>query len=242
MKVALIQTNPQDNLEHNVNHMAVRLLEAVQAGADVLVLPEMWHWMGDEKGRWVSSSLLGEGPFSFLSQQARRHKVWIVGGSLGEKVPSLSAHRVFNTCPVYNPRGELVHLYRKLHLFSLRDATGRPLYEESRVFLPGAPGQPFALMASDMWWAQVGICYDLRFPEFFRSAGADAAPGVCFLPAAFTHQTGQDHWEVLLRARAIENQCWVVACNQTGYWLGGQLRLTHHSRHATKCRTNTRMH
>jgi predicted amidohydrolase len=225
-KVACIQTNPQTDVLANLREVAARVAEAAREGARVVVLPEMFTYMGSEQGRLASADALGEGVFARLAELARTNGVCLVAGSHAEKANTPG--KVFNTAVTYSPQGDVVSAYRKIHLFNLRDGGGKPLYCESDVFARGDSIEGFALSVEGVGArALTAVCYDLRFPEIFRDAGGRLKKerfDVVFLPAAFTHQTGQDHWEVLLRARAIENQCWFVACNQTGFHSEGRKR------------------
>ena len=231
LNLACIQTNPQAAIEENLKSLSKSLSKAVSLGAQLIVLPEMFSYMGAESGRLASADLPQEGVFHWMSEAARELKVVIVGGSHAEK--NSEQKKVFNTLTVWDTRGKLVSSYRKVHLFNLKDAEGKPIYCESDVFLPGAPSDPYTLaFGEEKWSCFNSICYDVRFPEFFRSATPQiraARHDIVFVPAAFTYETGKDHWEVLLRARAIENQCWVVACNQTGYHSDGKKRNFGHS-------------
>ena len=224
MKIGLIQTNPQDNFKENVADALERIQAAAERGAHTVVLPEVFSYMGGEAGRLQTSENLGEGAFAALASTARRCEVNVIGGSHSER--ATKQDRVFNTAVAYSSSGEVLSVYRKVHLFNLKDAEGKPLYCESNVFEMGRETNVFELKCNgEQWKCLTAICYDLRFPELFRKQISATGPvDVIFLPAAFTHQTGLDHWEVLLRARAIENQCYVVACNQTGFHSGGHKR------------------
>src|SRR5262249_55114661 len=144
----------------------------------------------------------------FLSEQAAAHGIVLAGGSFPERIPG--DERVFNTSTVFGPNGELLALYRKIHLFDV-DLVGATLCESAR----GASGGELALAKTDACTLGLSICYDVRFPELYRQL-AERGAQVLLVPAAFTVPTGRDHWEVLLRARAIENQCYVVASAQFG--------------------------
>jgi nitrilase len=190
---------------------------ASQGQVEVVVLPEMFAHRGARAGLLKAKSSLQEGVFKFLASLAQKHKITLVGGSHLEAWPGMEDHG-FNTCVVYDSQGSVISTYRKLHLFNLLDAEGKHLYCESDVLIPGTLADPYTVAPSqgDSWQALTAICYDIRFPEFMR---VHKQPfDILFVPAAFTWQTGQDHWEILLRARAIENQCYVVACGQTGYY------------------------
>ena len=229
MIIGLVQTNPQDNTATNVSDAVARIRSAAEQGVHTVVLPEVFSYMGTEAGRLESAEHLGTGIFAKLAQVAKECEVNIVGGSHSER--AAKKDRVFNTAVSYDNTGEVLSVYRKVHLFNLKDAEGNPLYCESNVFESGRETNFFEIKAGgEHWKCLTAICYDLRFPELFRKQISVSGPlDIIFLPAAFTHQTGMDHWEVLLRARAIENQCYVVACNQTGFHSDGKKRNYGHS-------------
>lgn len=239
MKLALLQTNPQDDRQANLERAADLIQEAATSGAEVIVLPEMFSYMGPDEQRLAEASEIGAGDFAWLAGLARQHGVVLVGGSVGER-PLQDAHsdsnarrRVFNTHQTFGASGSVLYTYRKLHLFNLRSASGgQSEFRESDWCRPGeAPKSCFEIQVhGETWKALTLICYDLRFPEIFRHAALrNTPPEIVFLPSAFTHRTGKSHWEVLVRARAIENQCYVAACNQTGSFNGGQKRNYGHS-------------
>lgn len=228
MKIALIQTNPQGNIEANISEVLQLINKAVESNAELVVLPEMFTYMGDEKGRLASAEKIDSGAFQKLQLAAKQHRVLIVGGSHSEQASSTT--HVFNTCVVFDSQGKNLSTYRKIHLFNLRDADGKPLYCESDVFLAGSTKATWSFTYKNKIINCLStICYDVRFPELFRCAKDEPSLDMIFVPAAFTHQTGKDHWEVLLRARAIENQCYVIACNQTGFFAEGTKRNFGHS-------------
>lgn len=224
MKVGLLQTNPQDDYSKNIDDLLGQIHQSSADGVETIILPEMFSYMGPIQGRIKNSHKIDEGLFKQLRATAAENKINIIAGSHAEKGPTKD--RVFNTSVAYSAQGEILDTYRKVHLFNLKDSEGNPLYCESEVFDSGFELTRFSLeCAGEAWKCLTAICYDLRFPEVFRNfKSAEQAPDVIFLPAAFTYQTGVDHWEVLLRARAIENQCYVVACNQTGFYSNGQKR------------------
>lgn len=197
---------------------AARLIEeAVTAGAQLLVLPEYFPLISaDDTARLAARETFGHGPIQeFLADTARRHHIWLVGGSLPLVCDNPAKMR--NTCLVFDPQGECVARYDKIHLFGFRkDAE---VYDEAATIAPGEQ-----VVTCETPWGKMGlsICYDLRFPELYRAMGEVA---IIVVPAAFTETTGRAHWEILLRARAIENQCYVVAAAQGGRHPTG--RLTH---------------
>ncbi len=209
MRVALIQMNSRDDPEANLRE-ASRLIEAAAAeGADLAALPELFTYLGPGSAHpRVAESIPGP-TTERLSVLAARHRMFILGGSILERVPGES--RFSNTSTLFDRAGNLIARYRKLHLFDV-DLAGQAPYRESATMAPGGE-----VVTADTEFGRVGlsICYDLRFPELYRSLASQGAE-IIFVPAAFTLHTGKDHWEVLLRARAIENQTYVVAPAQLG--------------------------
>jgi nitrilase len=197
---------------------AARLIEAAAAeGAQLLVLPEYFPLIGaDDAARLAAREAFGHGPIQdFLADAARRHRIWLVGGSLPLRCDDPA--RMRNACLVFDPQGECVARYDKIHLFGFQKDDER--YDEAASIEPGSE-----VVTCTTPWGNLGlsICYDLRFPELYRAMGEVA---IIVVPAAFTETTGRAHWEILLRARAIENQCYVVAAAQGGRHPNG--RLTH---------------
>nr|WP_293938170.1 carbon-nitrogen hydrolase family protein [Iodobacter sp.] len=199
---------------------AARLIgEAAQSGAQLVVLPEYFAIMGkQDSDKLALKEPFGDGPIqSFLAQVAIEHGLWLVGGTV--PLTCDDATRVNNSCLVYSPAGECVARYDKMHLFGFDNGTER--FCEADTIAAGH--QP---MAFDTPFGRIGlsVCYDLRFPEFFR---AMLPLDFIILPAAFTQTTGEAHWEVLLRARAIENQCYVIASGQGGEHITGRHTFGH---------------
>ncbi len=158
----------------------------------------------------------GDGPIQrFLADLARRHRVWLVGGTLPVEVAPGVADRIRNTCLAFAPDGSVAARYDKIHLFGFRK--GDEAYDESRTIAAGSePASFVATLGDQPLRIGLSICYDLRFPELYRRLSRESACDLLLVPSAFTHTTGQAHWEVLLRARAIENQCYVLAPAQGG--------------------------
>ncbi|MFZ9519847.1 MAG: nitrilase-related carbon-nitrogen hydrolase [Silvanigrellaceae bacterium] len=231
MKIRCLQTNPGADSGENLRQLESMLSSlVVQPGiANIAVLPEVFAVMGGDDLRLKSANNLGEGVFKTLSRWAKDYKHFIVGGTHAEIADA--KNKVYNTATVFTSEGALLDVYRKVHLFNLKDANGNPLYCESDVFEQGKETSVFSISSANETWQCMNIvCYDLRFPEIVRREISRSGPvDVLFVTAAFTHQTGKDHWEVLLRSRAIENQCWVVACNQTGFHSDGRKRNWGHS-------------
>lgn len=211
LEVAVIQTCPTDDYRRNLERAGEFISEAASQGARLLVLGEMFSFMGPPQ-RWRGAAQPAGGHLeSFLSDCADRHGVYIVGGSYIEAGSDGAFH---NTCPVVAPDGRVVGRYRKMHLFRT-EIEGETSYDE-RSYLKAGEGR-FRFDAFGFSVA-VGICYDLRFPEFFRPRGGGrGGPADLFcLPAAFMRATGRAHWEVLVRARAIENLAFFAAGGTVG--------------------------
>ncbi|PMQ14668.1 2-oxoglutaramate amidase [Janthinobacterium sp. AD80] len=193
--------------------------QAAAGGALLVVLPEYWAIMGQqETDKLAHAEQPGSGPIQDgMAQMARQHGIWLIGGTL----PLISGQegKVLNTTLVYDPQGEPAGRYDKIHLFGF--TRGTESYNESRTIAPGAQ-----VRSIETPFGRVGlsVCYDLRFPELYRAMG-DCA--LMVVPAAFTHTTGRAHWEVLLRARAIENQCYVLASAQGGLHPNGRRTWGH---------------
>jgi nitrilase len=208
IRVAAIQMISTPRVEENLHTAGESIAEAVRQGAELVALPEYFPIMGRGDGDKIAAAERdGGGPIQeFLTDAARRHGIWLIGGSLPlvSNVPG----RVSNTCLTFDPRGARVARYDKIHLFGFQHGGER--YDESAAIAPGR--SPVGFTAP---FGRVGlsICYDLRFPELFRALGPI---DLLVLPAAFTEVTGRAHWEILLRARAIENQCYVLASAQGG--------------------------
>lgn len=216
-RVAAIQMVSEPDVAANLV-VAGRLIgEAAAQGARLVALPEYFPLVGrSEQDKVGAREQDGAGPIQdFLSETAARHGVWIVGGTL--PLVATTPDKVRNSCLVFDSRGQRIARYDKIHLFGFEHGTER--YKESLTIEPGRE-----VVAFDSPFGRVGlaVCYDLRFPELFRAMGA---PDLVVVPAAFTEITGQAHWELLLRARAVENQCYVLAPAQGGEHSSG--RLTH---------------
>lgn len=220
-KVAAVQMASGPNVTANLYEAERLITKAAEADARLVVLPENFAIMGmQETDKVAVREPEGRGPIqSFLAEQARRHGVWLVGGTipLEASVPG----KVRAACLVYDSSGERVARYDKMHLFDVRITESAESYTESQTIEPGD-----RLVVLDTPFGRLGlaVCYDLRFPELFRGLFARGME-ILALPAAFTAITGRAHWEVLVRARAIENFCYVVASAQGGYHFNG--RETH---------------
>jgi len=221
MKIAALQTVSTPDVDRNLEAAARLIGEAARDGAELVALPEYFCLMGRrDSDKLAIAESPGAGPIQdFLAAQAKQHGLWLVGGTLPIKADS--AERVRNACCVFAPDGTLAARYDKIHLF--RFATEREQYDEARVLEAGS--LPVALQAGSL---RVGlsICYDLRFPELYRALCLPPCD-VLSVPAAFTYTTGRAHWELLLRARAVENQCYVLAAAQGGTHENGRRTWGH---------------
>jgi predicted amidohydrolase len=211
MRFAAVQLNSQDAVEPNLTRVRALVGAAAERGAQAVLLPENFAYLGKEEGkRAVAERLDGDGPIvGTLRELAARHRVWLLGGGMPER--SDDAQRPFNTFVVVGPDGGVTARYRKIHLFDVEVGDGVD-YRESAATSAGA--EPVVADVGG-WKVGLSVCYDLRFPELYRRLG-DLGAEVLVVPAAFTLVTGKDHWHVLLRARAIESQSFVVAAAQWG--------------------------
>jgi nitrilase len=212
MKAAAIQMVSGISLDQNLAQAHALLDQAAQAGAELAVLPEYFCFMGtQDRDKLLLAETPGLGTVQdFLQDTARELGLWIVGGTL--PMATEDPQQAANASLAYSPKGQCVARYDKIHLF--RYDNGRERYDESAVLRAGEVPTTFDLQdrAGIPWRLGMSVCYDLRFPELYRQLGAD----VLVVPSAFTYTTGQAHWELLLRARAIENQAFVIASAQGG--------------------------
>lgn len=216
-KIAGIQMASGPNVTANLSEAEKLIGIAVEQGAKLVVLPEYFAIMGMKDTDKVKvAEKEGDGPIQrFLSEIAKKHEIWVVGGSVPLK--SENNDKIYNACLVYNDQGKLVARYNKIHLFGLN--LGNETYHEEKTIIAGNQ-----VVTLDSPFGKIGlsICYDLRFPELYRAMGE---VDLILIPAAFTETTGKAHWESLIRARAIENLCYVLAPAQGGYHTSG--RETH---------------
>ena len=232
MKVAALQMVSTPHVETNLKAARALLEQAAAAGAELALLPEYFCVMGhhdrdklalaepdlQERGTGPGAAGTEEAPIQyFLATSAKDLGLWLVGGTL--PLRTADPERAANATLVYGPQGERVVRYDKIHLF--RYDNGRERYDEAAVLQAGAAPTHFNLTdrSGQPWRVGLSVCYDIRFPELYRALQAD----LLLVPAAFTHTTGQAHWEVLLRARAIENQAFVLASAQGGRHENGRL-------------------
>ncbi len=218
--------------------------EAVEAGAELIALPEYFCLMGmKDTDKVAARERPGHGTIQdFLADAAKRHRIWLVGGTLPIEVDRVSTHaagsaardaveKIRNTTFVYAPDGSVAARYDKIHLFGF--TKGAEHYDEARTISAGAEATAFnATLGDQPIRVGLSICYDLRFPELYRSFGSghfadEGHPDLMIVPSAFTYTTGSAHWEILLRARAIENQCYVLAAAQGGVHPNGRRTWGH---------------
>jgi len=213
VRAAVVQLNTQDDLAANLERARHWIAHAAGAGAQLVALPENFAFMGeDARRRELAERLDGAFPgpiLSALSDSARKHGVWVLGGGMPEKSDDVA--RPYNTALLVDPRGEIAATYRKLHLFDVTVPDGTS-YRESATTTAGAD-----VVTAELSGVRIGmtICYDVRFPELFRRL-SDEGARVVAVPSSFTVPTGKDHWHTLLRARAIENQVYLLAPAQYG--------------------------
>lgn len=218
-RVAALQMVSTPDRERNLDAAGQLIAEAAAGGAKLVLLPEYFCFMGfKDTDKLTVREPHGDGPIQrFLADAARRHGVWVIGGTLPLVAPEAS--RVLNTTLVFSPEGEETARYDKIHLFNFEK--GSESFDEARTIRPGDTVRTF-----DAPFGRVGlsVCYDLRFPELYRQMG-DCA--LIVVPSAFTYTTGRAHWEMLLRARAVENQCYVLAAAQGGTHENGRRTWGH---------------
>ncbi len=211
MKIAIIQTNAASNKEQNVSKAQALVCRAIRRGAKFVLLPEAFNYRGSGNAHEGLGGIAENfpGPSTKpLMEMAKKHKVFILAGSICERITNNK--KVFNTSVLIDTQGKIVAKYRKIHLFDA--VIGKTKLKESRCF---CGGKRLAVSRIGQWTAGLSICYDLRFPELYQKYSYDGANILC-VPSVFTKTTGLAHWEVLLRARAIENLCYVLAPNQIG--------------------------
>ena len=209
LRVACVQISSSPSKAENLERMEPLVGRAAATGADLVLLPEKWNGLGSHEILLdVAESLDGGETVDAMSGWAGTHGITLVGGSIAE---SREGHeKLSNTCVVFDPDGDIEAVYRKIHMFDVE--VGGVVYRESDS---EEPGDGPVSCEVEGWRLGLTVCYDLRFPELYRILAVEGAE-VVTVPAAFTLFTGKDHWELLLRARAVENQCYVVAANQWG--------------------------
>ncbi len=204
--VAAVQMDTQNDKQANWRQMAAFIDEAAAKGAQLVAFPEVVNILSEEPQ--YAEAIPGP-TTELLAAKAREHHIWIHGGSISQVNPD--GPRTYNTTVLIDPQGELVARYSKLHNFDMTLPDGSSVRESDRK----EPGREIVTVETELGHLGFAICYDMRFPELFRLMTLAGAQ-IIFLPANFTMPTGKDHWEPILRARAIENGCYIVAPNQVG--------------------------
>lgn len=222
-KIAALQMASGPNIQANLDEAAKLIEQAASQGAKLLVLPENFSQMATSDQERVSNAETpGDGKVQkFLATQAKKNNCWIVGGTI--PIKSSEANKAYSSSLVFNDKGEQVARYDKIHMFDVLIEANNETYNESKTTTAGDE-----VVVIDTPFGRLGlsVCYDLRFPELYRTM-IDKGMEICALPAAFTAFTGQSHWEPLIRARAIENQCYMVAAAQGGYHLNNRQTFGH---------------
>jgi nitrilase len=219
-RIAAVQCTSVSDPEKNKRALSVLISEAASQDADLVLLPEMCLSMNSDYYQDLAEDST---TLDWLGAQAATHSLWLVAGAVPQPAPGDDS-RVRSASLVFNPEGELVKRYDKIHLFDVDVGDAQGSYRESDTF---SAGSDIVNIETPVGNVGLTICFDLRFPEQYqalRDAGAD----IILVPAAFTHTTGEAHWEILLKARAIETQCYVLAANQCG-WHDDKRRTWGHS-------------
>lgn len=215
LRVAAVQMNSRNDKAQNIE-TALRLIDrAAGEGARLIALPEVWSFLGDDAGSRAAAEPIPGPTIELLAERARRHDVYIHAGSIQESRPG--DPRMYNTTALIDPRGNIIAKYSKIHMFDVV-LDGVASYQESATV---SPGDEIVTADVDGFTVGLTICYDLRFPELYRILALRGAE-IIFQPAAFTLTTGKDHWETLIRARAIENTVYMVSPAQVGSYAEGK--------------------
>lgn len=219
MKVAALQMVSSACLESNLETAERLIAEACANAAELVLLPEYWPFLGiDEQDKLAVAEPFGCGRVQqFLSGQAQRHGIYLIGGTVA--LQASQPGKVLNSCLVYHPDGNCMARYDKMHLFGF--SREQESYDEARTI---EAGETVGTVELPIGRVALSVCYDLRFPEYYRRAGECS---LIVVPSAFTYTTGRAHWEILLRARAIENQCYVLAAGQGGLHQNGRRTWGH---------------
>jgi predicted amidohydrolase len=215
LPVAAVQMNSRGDKTENIQRALELIDRAAGTGARLVALPEVWTYLGAQEGNRENAEPIPGPTISLLAERARRHGIYLHCGSILEIRPG--EPKVLNTAVVLNPDGDIIGQYSKIHMFDVT-IDGVASYQESATV---APGDEIVTVDIDGVRIGLAICYDLRFPELFRILALRGAEAI-ILPAAFTMTTGKDHWEVLIRARAIENGVFMIAPGQFGSYEPGK--------------------
>lgn len=207
--VAIVQLDTQNNKKENLDIIAKFIEEAVMKNAKIVSFPEVMNLVGENVGEGGGSESIPGYTSNFLCKQAKKYGIYIHGGSIAEEIPG--DKRFYNTTVMINDKGEIIARYRKIHTFDVTLPDGTVNIESERVH----PGDNIVNVETEYGNLGFTICYDIRFPELFRLLAMNGSE-IIFTPASFTLPTGKDHWEPILRTRAIENGCYIVAAGQIG--------------------------
>jgi len=220
MQVSCIQMCSSHDVEHNLAQATKYLKQAAENGSKLALLPETFSFIAKNHEQKLENAEKEHLVLEFLSQQAKQYQLWIIAGST--LCPSEHGNKLYNRCPIFAPDGTQCASYDKMHLFDVNLDTES--WQESQSIEAGQ--KPVSISINDDWKAGISICYDLRFPELYRYYSASGC-NILTVAAAFTVPTGKAHWEALLRARAIENQCYVLASAQYGKHQDGRETYGH---------------
>lgn len=221
LKVAVAQTNSQDDVAANLKTVQKLIEQASQSGAKLILLPENFAFMGSEYSKLDVAENIGSGLIQdSVARFAQDNKIWIIAGTI--PIASQTKDKVYAASMLYNDNGEMVCRYDKIHLFDVK-VSNTEAYNESNTIVAGSTPKvfkaPFATIG-------LSVCYDVRFPELFRTY-VNARVDILSIPAAFVYNTGKVHWHILTQARAIENQMFVLAANQDGTHPGDRKTYGH---------------
>ena len=222
-KLAAIQMSSGPNIQPNLDEAAKLIEQAASQGAELIVLPENFSQMPmNDEERVANAEAIGDGKVqTFLSVQAKKNNTWIVGGTIPIKSDEIG--KAYSSSLLYNNLGEQVARYDKIHMFDVLIEENNETYNESATTVAG---EKVVVVDTPLGRLGLSVCYDLRFPELYRTM-VDEGMEICAIPSAFTAFTGQSHWEPLIRARAIENQCYVIASAQGGYHVNNRQTYGH---------------
>tara|TARA_B100001113_G_scaffold128669_1_gene105057 strand:+ start:17589 stop:18407 length:819 start_codon:yes stop_codon:yes gene_type:complete len=221
--ITAIQLNSGPNIKVNLFDVTQFVEKIADTSSEMVVLPENFALMPENDSDYIKyAETLGDGQIqNCISELASRYKIWIVGGTI--PIKSSDGNRVSASTITYNDKGECVSIYNKIHLFDVTLPKSKESYNESKYF---APGDKIEIIDTPIGRAGIACCYDLRFPELFRLQQKEKIE-LIIIPASFTEQTGKVHWETLIKARAIENLCFVVSSCQGGYHINGKKTYGH---------------
>jgi len=222
-KLAAIQMSSGPNIQANLDEAKKLIEQAASQGAELIVLPENFSQMPmNDEERVANAETINDGRVqTFLSTQAKLNNAWIVGGTI--PIKSEESGKAYSSSLLYNNLGEQVARYDKIHMFDVLIEANNETYHESATTVAG---DEVVVVDTPLGKLGLSVCYDLRFPELYRIM-IDKGMEICAIPSAFTAFTGQSHWEPLIRARAIENQCYVIASAQGGYHVNNRQTYGH---------------